>query len=67
MDPDEPDEQMIGAPLSRGVTSADGRWEFTLYDNPEEPFIHALDTRGKSAECIDLPQLKLPATCRPRS
>jgi hypothetical protein len=39
------------------VTSADGRWEFTLYDNPEEPFIHALDTRGRTAECIDLPQL----------
>ncbi len=57
MDPDEPDEQMSGMPLSR-VTSADGRYEFTLYDNAEEPFIHMLDTAGKSAECIDLPQLK---------
>jgi hypothetical protein len=57
MDPDEPDEQMSGMPLSR-VTSADGRYEFTLYDNPDEPFIHMLDTAGRSAECIDLPQLR---------
>ena len=53
MDPDEPDEQMSGMPLFR-VTSADGRYEFTLYDNAEEPFIHMLDTAGHSAECIDL-------------
>ena len=44
-------------PLSR-VTSADGRWEFTLYDNAEEPFIHQLDVANGTAECIDLPQLK---------
>jgi len=57
MDPDEPEEQMSGMPLFR-VTSADGRYEFTLYDNPEEPFIHMLDTAGHSAQCIDLGQLK---------
>jgi LPXTG-motif cell wall-anchored protein len=57
MDPDKPDEQMSGTPFSR-VTSADGRWEYTLYDNPEEPFIHALNVAERSAECIDLPQLK---------
>jgi hypothetical protein len=57
MDPDEPDEEMSGMPLSR-VTSADGRYEFTLYDNADEPFIHMLDTSGKTAECIDLPQLQ---------
>jgi MYXO-CTERM domain-containing protein len=57
MDPDEPDEAMSGMPLSR-VTSADGRYEFTLYDNADEPFIHMLDTSGKTAECIDLPQLQ---------
>jgi MYXO-CTERM domain-containing protein len=56
MDPDEPDEKMSGTPMSR-VTSADGRWEFTLYDDADEPFIHALDTQGETAECIDLPQL----------
>jgi MYXO-CTERM domain-containing protein len=55
MDPDEPEEEMSGMPLSR-VTSADGRYEFTLYAS-DEPFIHMLDTSGATAECIDLPQL----------
>ena len=57
MDPDEPGEQMNGMPLSR-VTSADGNIEFTLYNNPEEPFIHQLNVADGTAECIDLPQLK---------
>jgi hypothetical protein len=54
MDPDEPDEKMAGTPMAR-VTN--GPWEYTLYDNAEEPFVHALDTAGQKAECIDLPQL----------
>jgi hypothetical protein len=57
VDPSEPDEQMQGLPLSR-VTSPDGRWAYTLYDGQgDEPFIHALDTVGRRAVCIDLPQL----------
>jgi hypothetical protein len=58
VDPEEPDEQMAGLPITR-ATSPDGRWEYTLYDgNGKEPFIHALDTAGRSAVCIDLPQLE---------
>ena len=35
--------------------SADGRWAYTLYDRGgEAPFIHALDTTGRTAACIDL-------------
>jgi hypothetical protein len=55
VDPSEPDEQMGGVPWSRAV-SDDGRWAYTLY-GAEEPFIHALDTVGRTAKCIDLPQL----------
>jgi len=55
MDPDEPDEEMSGQPVAR---VSDGIVEYTLYDNPEEPFVHALDTGAGTAECIDLPQLK---------
>ncbi len=54
VDPEEPDEQMGGMPLSRAV-SPDGRFVYTLY-GAEEPFIHALDTEGRTAKCIDLPQ-----------
>ena len=57
LDPYEPDESMRGLPLSR-VTSEDGRWAYTLYDgNGEEPFVHALDTVGRTARCIDLEPL----------
>jgi hypothetical protein len=57
VDPDEPEERMEGLPVSR-ATSPDGRWAYTLYDgNGKEPFIHALDTVGRRAVCIDLPQL----------
>jgi len=61
VDPDEPEERMEGLPLSRAM-SPDGRWAYTLYDgNGKEPFVHALDTVGGRAVCIDLPQLaKLP-------
>jgi hypothetical protein len=58
VDPTEPDEQMRGNPLSR-ATGAGGRWAYTLYDGGgEEPFVHALDTAGRTARCIDLPQLE---------
>lgn len=57
VDPDEPEEQMEGLPITR-ATSLDGRWAYTLYDgNGKQPFIHALDTVGQRAVCIDLPQL----------
>ncbi|MEX2105456.1 MAG: hypothetical protein WD810_01010, partial [Solirubrobacterales bacterium] len=58
VDPDEPDERMQGLPITR-TSSADGRWAYTLYDgNGKEPFIHALDTVGGRAVCVDLPQLE---------
>ena len=55
---------MEGLPLTRAI-SPDGRWAYTLYDGAQthrngvehEPFIHALDTVGQRAVCIDLPQL----------
>jgi len=49
----EPGEAMNGLPLTR-ATSPDGRWAYTLYDGTEHPFVHALDTAGRSARCIDL-------------
>jgi hypothetical protein len=46
---------MQGTAVTR-TTSADGRWVYTLYSNPGGyPFIHALDTVGRSAHCIGLP------------
>ena len=54
IDPREPEEKMQGLPITR-VMSADGRWAYTLYQRPDEaPFIHALDTQGQTAACIDL-------------
>jgi hypothetical protein len=54
IDPREPDEKMQGLPITR-VMSADGRWAYTLYQRPgDAPFIHALDTQGRTAACIDL-------------
>jgi hypothetical protein len=57
VDPREPDEQMGGIPLTRAV-SRDGRWAYTLYGGGEETFIHALDTEGRTAACIDLEMLQ---------
>jgi hypothetical protein len=70
VDPDEPWERMSGLPVSR-VTSADGRWAYTLYagygggrrdgrgaPGIRDPFVHALDTVAGRAICIDLPQLE---------
>ena len=48
---------MRGSPVTR-TTSADGRWAYTLYDGGgKTPFVHALDTRGRTARCIDLDML----------
>jgi hypothetical protein len=59
VDPREPDERMSGLPVTR-ATSPDGRWEYTLYDGPEYPFVHALDTERREAFCIDLDGLGRP-------
>jgi hypothetical protein len=56
VDPRNPGEQMGGLPLTR-VMSRDGRWAYTLYGGGEEMFIHALDTVGRTAACIDLDML----------
>lgn len=58
IDPQEKGEVMRGFPITR-ATSVDGRFAYTLYDGAGgEPFVHALDTVGRSAACIDLPQLE---------
>jgi hypothetical protein len=57
VDPNEPDERMQGSPVTR-VSSRDDRWAYTLYTGPEETFLHALDTVGGRAVCVDLPQLE---------
>jgi len=57
VDPRDADEKdgMIGFPVTR-VMSADGRWAYTLYVRASgAPFIHALDTVGVRAVCVDLP------------
>ena len=52
----EDEESMAGTPMTR-TTSAGGRWVYTLYQKPSgEPFVHALDTVGGAAYCIDLPR-----------
>jgi len=56
VDPREPDEEMYGVPVTR-ASSPDGRWAYTLYDSQEHPFVHALDTTGRTAVCIDLDDL----------
>ena len=56
VDPRKPDEQMGGLPMTR-VMSQDGRWAYTLYGGGRETFIHALDTVGQTAACIDLEML----------
>jgi hypothetical protein len=57
VDPHERGEKMRGQPLTR-ATSSDGRWAYTLYDGAgKAPFVHALDTRNRTARCIDLDAL----------
>lgn len=51
----EPDEKMSGIPLRR-AESRDGSWAYTLYSRTSKsPFVHALDTSGRRAFCVDLP------------
>ena len=58
VDPSEAGEEMRGMPVTR-AESPDGRWAYTLYDGAgHEPFVHALDTVGRTAVCIDLPALE---------
>ena len=58
VDPRDRGEAMTGVPVSR-VLSPDGRWAYTLYVRPSGvPFVHALDTIGRRAVCIDLPSLR---------
>jgi hypothetical protein len=56
VDPREPDEKMEGIAVTRAM-SADGRWAYTLYLRPSggPPFVHALDTVGGTARCVDFP------------
>ena len=56
VDPREADEPMNGVPVTR-TAGSDGRWAYTLYDSPEHPFVHALDTERRTAVCIDLDDL----------
>jgi hypothetical protein len=54
IDPREVGDVMRGMPITRAA-SPDGRFAYTLYDGAgEHPFIHALDTVGRTARCIDL-------------
>ena len=53
VDPDEADEPMSGVPVSR-LAGPHGRWQYTLYQSEEHPFVHALDTERRTAVCIDL-------------
>jgi hypothetical protein len=54
IDPREVGDVMRGTPITRAA-SPDGRWAYTLYDGAgKHPFIHALDTTGRTARCIDL-------------
>lgn len=57
VDPREPDEAMTGIAITRVMSPGD-RWAYTLYTRPSGvPFVHALDTAGRRAVCIDLPSL----------
>ena len=57
VDPRDRGEAMTGVAVNR-VMSAGGRWAYTLYLRPSGvPFVHALDTTGRRAVCIDLPSL----------
>jgi hypothetical protein len=57
VDPHEKGDEMRGYALTR-ATSPDGRWAYTLYDGGgDQPFVHALDTSGRRAVCVDLPMV----------
>jgi hypothetical protein len=49
------DWTMTGMPVARAA-SPDGRWVYTLYSAGDNyPFVHALDTRSRTAVCVGLP------------
>jgi len=55
VDKTEPDEQMSGIAMFR-AWSPDRTWAYTLYNGgASHAFVHALDTRTRTARCIDLP------------
>jgi DNA-binding beta-propeller fold protein YncE len=55
-DRSEDEKSMAGSAMTR-TSSANGRWVYTLYEKPSgEPFVHALDTVGGVAYCVDLPR-----------
>jgi hypothetical protein len=55
VDKTAPDEQMTGIALNR-AWGPNRRWAYTLYNGGDShAFIHALDTRTRTARCIDLP------------
>jgi hypothetical protein len=55
-DRSDDEKTMAGYAMTR-TTSAGGRWVYTLYEKPSGmPFVHALDTVGGVAYCIDLPR-----------
>jgi hypothetical protein len=60
IDPSEAGQPMTGKPVTRAM-SPTGQWAYTLYKGSDEgPFVHALDTSGRRAVCVDLDGLKLP-------
>jgi hypothetical protein len=53
VDKTEPDEQMAGLPMAR---SSGAGWVYTLYNGgTSHAFVHALDTKHRTARCLDLP------------
>jgi hypothetical protein len=51
----EESKLMSGLPMTR-VAARGGRWVYTLYLRQHgAPFVHALDTVGRRAVCVDLP------------
>jgi hypothetical protein len=54
VDKTEPGEQMTGLPMARSIGTAG--WVYTLYNGgSSHAFVHALDTRHRTARCLDLP------------
>lgn len=57
-DKTEHEWRMDGMPVTR-LQTADGGWAYTLYQGGEDgAFIHALDTRARTARCIDIPGME---------
>lgn len=55
VDKTEPSERMSGFALAR-AWSRDRTWAYTLYNGgTSHAFVHALNTRTRTARCIDLP------------